>query len=105
MFKIYDVDNDNLISLEDLKQILKMMVGKYISECKLIEMAEKTLRQVDKDCNGYIDFDEFCTAFLHRDIDETLRVKFSTQPPNIQNDKNKNKINIRGNTQHFQPLI
>lgn len=79
MFKVYDVDNDNLISLDDLKEILKMMVGKYITEKELISIAEKTMRQVDKNCNGCIDFDEFCTAFLHRDIDETLRVRFSTQ--------------------------
>lgn len=80
MFKIYDVDNDNLISLDDLRRILKMMVGNYISELELSSIAEKTMRFADKNCNGCIDFDEFCTAFLHRDIDETLRVRFSTQP-------------------------
>ena len=78
MFKIYDVDNDDRISLEDLKKILKMMVGSYISESKLTDMAVRTLSSADKNCNGYIDFDEFCTAFLHRDIDESLRVKFSS---------------------------
>lgn len=75
MFKIYDVDNDDKISLEDLKKILKMMVGNYIIETQLTDLAVRTLRQTDKNCNGYIDFDEFCTAFLHRDIDEILTVK------------------------------
>lgn len=88
MFKIYDVDNDNLISLTDLKEILKTMVGSYISEYQLTQLAEKKLKQTDKNCDGYIDFDEFCTAFLHRDIDETLRVKFSTQP-GTSNEKTK----------------
>lgn len=91
MFKIYDVDNDNLLSLDDLKTILKMMVGSYISESKLTEMAEKTLRKADKNCNGYIDFDEFCTEFLHQDINETLRVKFSTSDSNDNLSNNKNK--------------
>lgn len=85
MFKIYDVDNDNRISLEDLKRILKMMVGSYISETKLTDLAVKTMRLADKNCDGYIDFDEFCTAFLHRDIDELLRVKFSTQTSETSN--------------------
>lgn len=78
MFKIYDVDNDNRISLDDLKEILNMMVGSYIDETKLTDLAVRTLTQVDKDCNGYIDFDEFCTVFLHRDIDEILRGERST---------------------------
>lgn len=78
MFKIYDVDNDNRISLDDLKQILKMMVGNYISEEKLTDLAVRTMKQADKNANGFIEFDEFCTAFLHRDIDETLRVKFAS---------------------------
>lgn len=89
MFKIYDVDDDNRLSLDDLKKILKIMVGDYINEAKLTELAVKTLRQHDKNCNGYIDFDEFCTAFLHRDIDEALRVKFATQASN-EGDNNKN---------------
>lgn len=92
MFKIYDVDDDNRISLNDLKEILKMMVGSYIDETKLTDLAVRTLTQADKNCNGYIDFEEFCTVFLHRDIDETLRVKFSTQAASETNDSNnKNK--------------
>lgn len=78
MFKVYDVDNDNRISLDDLKRILKMMVGNYMSDSKLTELAVKTMRQADRNRDGYVDFDEFCTAFLHRDIDELLKVKFST---------------------------
>lgn len=91
MFKIYDVDNDNLISLNDLRRILKMMVGNYISELELSVIAEKTMRLADKNCNGCIDFDEFCTAFLHRDIDETLRVRFATQHSSISDRSGDNK--------------
>lgn len=69
MFKIYDVDNDNRISLSDLKKILKMMVGTYIDEQTLTELAVRVLGQTDKNCNGFIEFDEFCTAFLHLEDD------------------------------------
>ena len=83
MFKIYDVDNDNRISFQDLKQILKTMVGNYISEMKLLDMATKTMRQADRNKDGFIDFDEFCTAFLHKDIDESLKVRFTSSHSNI----------------------
>lgn len=79
MFKLYDVDNDNLISLQDLKTILKIMVGNYVEESKIDYMAEKTMKLADKNCNGHLDFDEFCFAFLHMDIDEALKVKFSVK--------------------------
>lgn len=77
MFKIYDVDDDNRISRDDLRQILKLMVGNYVSEMKLDNLVDKTMRQADRNNDGFIDFEEFCMAFLHRDIDESLRVKFS----------------------------
>lgn len=77
MFKIYDVDNDDRISLDDLKQILKIMVGKYITDTKLNDLAINTMNKVDKNGSGYIEFDEFCSEFLNQDIDETLKVKFA----------------------------
>lgn len=77
MFKIYDIDNDNRISPSDLKEILKMMTGSYIDEVKLDHLVDTTIRQTDKNHSGYIEFEEFCTAFLHRDIDEALRIRFS----------------------------
>lgn len=80
MFKVYDLDNDNELSLSDIRAILQMMVGKYIKEDKLTHLAEKTLVRADKDCNGYIDFNEFCNVFLNTDIDEALRVRFPTCP-------------------------
>lgn len=80
MFKVYDIDNDNLLNIQDIKTILQMMVGKYIREDKLIHLAEKTLSKADKDCDGNIDFNEFCNVFLNKDIDEALRVRFPTCP-------------------------
>lgn len=77
MFKIYDVNNDDLIDLEDLVAILKMMVGTYVEETRVRRIAERTLREADKDCDNQIDFEEFCAAFSRKDIDESMRVKFS----------------------------
>lgn len=105
MFKVYDVDNDNRLSLGDLEQILKMMVGNYISDSKLTDLAVKTLKQSDRNSDGYIDFDEFCTAFLHRDIDELLRVKFSTSCSDINKNAGSNNSKANPNASADQNVV
>lgn len=79
MFKLYDVDNDDKISLNDVKSILQTMVGTYISETKLTDLAVETVNKVDKNGTGFIEFEEFCAEFQNRDIEEALRVKFPSK--------------------------
>lgn len=75
MFKIYDVNNDDLLDISDLVAILKMMVGTYVEDALVQRIAERSLREADKNCDGFIDFEEFCAAFNRKDIDDFLRVK------------------------------
>lgn len=77
MFKLYDINNDDLIDLDDMISILKMMVGSYVDEDRVRMIAEKSLSEADKNCDGKVDFEEFCSAFAHKDIDELLRVRFN----------------------------
>lgn len=77
MFKFYDVNNDDHIDLEDIMAILKMMVGSYVDESRVREIAQKNLKEADKNCDGHIDFDEFCSAFARKDIVDTLKVRFN----------------------------
>lgn len=76
IFKIYDADNDGRISFKDLKEILKMMVGNYIEEVRLDKIASRAFAEMDRDKNGYIEFDEFRRVFAGKDLDDKLRVKF-----------------------------
>lgn len=76
MFKVYDVNDDDLVDLGDLVAILKMMVGTYVEDARVRRIAERTLREADKDFDGYIDFEEFCDAFSRTDIEELLKVNF-----------------------------
>ena len=76
MFKVYDVNDDNLVDVDDLVAILKLMVGTYVDDARVRRIAERTLREADKDCDGYIDFEEFCVALSRKDIDESLRINF-----------------------------
>lgn len=76
MFKIYDIDNDDRISLKDLNSLVRMMVGNFIEEEKIRSLTLKILAQADKDRDGTLNFDEFSNFFLDRDIKKLLHVKF-----------------------------
>lgn len=76
VFKVYDVDNDGKISFNDLRSILKMMVGNYIEDVQLDKIATRAFVEVDEDSDGFIEFSEFCKVFSVKDLDDKLRVKF-----------------------------
>lgn len=78
VFKVYDADSDGRISFNDLRSILKMMVGNYIEEVRLDKIATRAFVEVDIDCDGFIDFAEFCRVFNGKDLDDKLRVEFFT---------------------------
>lgn len=63
MFKIYDVNNDNQIDLEDVISILRMLVGTYLDESRIVRIARRNLIEHDLNGDGLIDFDEFCQTF------------------------------------------
>lgn len=58
-FKIYDIDNDGLISGNELFQVLKMMVGSNLTDTQLQQIVEKTVSEADSDGDGKISFEEF----------------------------------------------
>lgn len=76
VFRIYDADDDGRISFDDLRSILKMMVGNYIEEIQLDKIATRALVEIDEDNDGFIEFNEFCKVFSGKDLDDKLRVKF-----------------------------
>lgn len=76
VFKIYDVDNDGRISFNDLRSILKLMVGNYIEEVQLDKIATRAFLELDRDNDGFVEFGEFCKVFAGKDLDDKLRVKF-----------------------------
>jgi len=59
IFSIYDMDRDGLISNAELFKVLKMMVGKNLSDSQLQQIVDKTIVYLDKDQDGKISFDEF----------------------------------------------
>ncbi|XP_077530247.1 calcineurin subunit B type 2 isoform X3 [Haemaphysalis longicornis] len=61
-FRIYDMDNDGFISNGELFQVLKMMVGNNLKEAQLQQIVDKTILFADRDEDGKISFDEFCSV-------------------------------------------
>nr|QBH72767.1 calcineurin b subunit [Aphelinus abdominalis] len=75
-FKLYDIDNDDLISKDELLAILHMMVGANISEEQLSSIAERTLSEADEDGDNKINFEEFCKALERTDVEQKMSIRF-----------------------------
>uniref|UniRef100_A0A1B0D2E2 EF-hand domain-containing protein n=1 Tax=Phlebotomus papatasi TaxID=29031 RepID=A0A1B0D2E2_PHLPP len=75
-FKMYDLDNDDLISREELLNILQMMVGENIDQEHLISIVERTIVEADRSGTGKITFDDFCNALSRTDVERKLSIIF-----------------------------
>jgi len=74
-FRIYDMDNDGFISNGELFQVLKMMVGNNLKDTQLQQIVDKTILFHDKDNDGKINFEEFCTVVGNTDIHTKMVVE------------------------------
>ncbi|XP_067011940.1 calcineurin B homologous protein 1 [Anabrus simplex] len=75
-FKMYDLDNDDKISRDELLAILHMMVGANISEEQLTSIAERTILEADHNGDQMISFEEFCNALERTDVEQKMSIRF-----------------------------
>lgn len=75
-FKMYDLDDDESISRDELLNILHMMVGANISQDQLISIAERTITEADQCGQGKISFDDFCKALERCDVEQKMSIRF-----------------------------
>ncbi|XP_077299759.1 calcineurin like EF-hand protein 1 elm [Arctopsyche grandis] len=75
-FKMYDLDNDDMISRDELLAILHMMVGANISEEQLSSIAERTILEADTNNDQMISFEEFCRALERTDVEQKMSIRF-----------------------------
>jgi len=73
---MYDLDNDDMISRDELLAILHMMVGANISEDQLISIAERTILEADTNNDQTISFEEFCHALDRTDVEQKMSIRF-----------------------------
>jgi len=75
-FKLYDLDDDDRITKEELLSVLQMMVGQNIGEEQLSSIAERTITEADTDGDGMISYDEFTKALERCDIEQKMSIRF-----------------------------
>lgn len=75
-FRMYDLDDDNHISKDELLAVLHMMVGANISEEQLSSIAERTIKEADTDHDNMISFEEFCEALGRTDVEQKMSIRF-----------------------------
>lgn len=75
-FKMYDLDDDESISRDELLNILHMMVGANISQDQLLSIAERTILEADQSGQGKISFDDFCKALERSDVEPKMSIRF-----------------------------
>lgn len=76
-FRIYDVNNDGFIDLNELISAIKMMVGDNFTNEQINQIAEKTIKEADIiDNDGKISFAEFQKILGASDIISKLSINF-----------------------------
>jgi calcineurin B family protein 1 len=75
-FKMYDLDDDQKISRDELLSVLHMMVGSNISTEQLSNIADRTIMEADKDGDQCITFEEFCKTLERTDVEEKMSIRF-----------------------------
>ncbi|CAG8643593.1 1439_t:CDS:2, partial [Racocetra fulgida] len=60
------------ISNGELFLVLKMMVGNNLKDNQLQQIVDKTIMEADKDMDGKISFEEFCSIVEATDISKSL---------------------------------
>ncbi|XP_076311706.1 calcineurin B homologous protein 1-like [Tachypleus tridentatus] len=75
-FRMYDLDDDDKISRDELLAVLHMLVGVNISEEQLASIADRTIMEADTDGDRLISFEEFCATLERTDIEEKMSIRF-----------------------------
>ncbi|CBY22674.1 unnamed protein product [Oikopleura dioica] len=80
IFDIFDKDKSNRLTRNELLEILRMMVGKNISEDQLYAIAERAIVEAKQNLDGKSDaglcLEDFATAMKSTEIDAKMSVRF-----------------------------
>jgi len=77
-FTMYDLNKSGTITKDEFREILQMMIGGNVSAEQVDSIAERTMREADRDGDGCITFAEFCNAMEKTDIEQKMSFRFLT---------------------------
>ncbi|CAI5445783.1 unnamed protein product [Caenorhabditis angaria] len=77
-FTMYDLNKSGTITKDEFQDILEMMIGKNVPIEQVKSIADRTMREADKDYDGFITFQEFCHAMDKTDIEQKMSFRFLT---------------------------
>ena len=72
---MYDMDNDGVISRNELVAFLTLMVGSNVSRDQLDSIAQRMVLEADGDGDDLISFDEFCAALQRIDVEKKMSIR------------------------------
>jgi serine/threonine-protein phosphatase 2B regulatory subunit len=75
-FRIFDVAGDGYIDSEELFIIVKLMVGKNLTDSAIQDLVEKTILEADGDKDGVLSWEEFKRALAFVDVEKILTIDF-----------------------------
>jgi len=77
LFKMYDRDNDGLVTVNELLHLLRLMVGDNISNQQLELIAQRTIAETDVDGDLALSFEEFKQGLKSVDVEMKMTVRFT----------------------------
>ncbi|CAJ0941135.1 unnamed protein product, partial [Mesorhabditis belari] len=77
-FTMYDLNKSGTITKDEFRDILQMMIGANVPMEQVNSIADRTMREADRDGDGCITFNEFCNAMEKTDIEQKMSFRFLT---------------------------
>ncbi|CCD72397.1 EF-hand domain-containing protein [Caenorhabditis elegans] len=77
-FTMYDLNKSGTITKDEFQDILAMMIGVGVPKDQVNSIADRTMREADRDGDGFITFQEFCNAMEKTDIEQKMSFRFLT---------------------------